>query len=102
MQADTPTLYREVRELFNGVKVHLVSRVELGLWEHLVCEHRYLGFNGLVGESLPVFVRALRENASQRLSDPYLPYSFNKKPKPSQNRVRKRGKPVLGKMWHER
>jgi hypothetical protein len=52
MQADTPIPYLEARELLNGVKVRLVSRTELGLWEHLMCEHHYLGFNGLVGESL--------------------------------------------------
>jgi hypothetical protein len=52
MEHDSRTDYQDARELVNGVRVRLICDSERRLWAQLMREHHYLGFQGLVGESL--------------------------------------------------
>jgi Domain of unknown function (DUF4338)/DDE_Tnp_1-associated/Transposase DDE domain len=52
MEHDSRTDYQDARELVNGVQVRLISDSERRLWAQLMREYHYLGFQGLVGESL--------------------------------------------------
>ena len=38
----------------SGVEVRLVRREEVGAWKQAMSEQHYLGFRGIVGESLKV------------------------------------------------
>jgi len=52
MNPDLRTCSVNARRLLDDVQVRLVRKEEQPLWEQLMNEHHYLGFRGLVGESL--------------------------------------------------
>jgi hypothetical protein len=52
MEFESRPLPSETRDVVRGVEVRPVSAAERPLWDHLMREHHYLGFQGIIGESL--------------------------------------------------
>jgi hypothetical protein len=52
MEIENPLSQLDDRDLVRGVEVRLVNAAELTLWDRLMAEHHYLGFRGMIGESL--------------------------------------------------
>lgn len=52
MDLDTPLTEPEGRDLVRGVEVRLVNAAERIRWDRLMQQHHYLGFHGMIGESL--------------------------------------------------
>jgi hypothetical protein len=52
MKHDAHPVPSDVREVVKGVEVRPVSAAEQPLWDRLMQQHHYLGFQGMIGESL--------------------------------------------------
>ena len=52
MEDDDRTVLSEVKDVVRGVEVRLVSSADQPLWDGLMQKHHYLGFQGMIGESL--------------------------------------------------